>query len=227
MSGAEARLPLLQRLGAFWTIPNALSLARLVLVVPITYLIWIDGPLDWLFGLIVAAILTDWFDGRVARWSHTVSAWGKVLDPIADKFAALMTVSALVFRQAEPTLPLWLLLLIVGRDLVIVGGATVVVRKTGRIMASAWLGKAATLGLALTVLAAVLKADDPILQACIWIAAVLLVLSVVFYGAQAVRLIRAARRIPRSDEEEAPVEASAAEGEASPEKEEKPQSVEE
>lgn len=226
MSNTGTDISLIHRLGKFWTIPNALSLIRIALVVPITYLIWIDGPLDWLFGLIVAAVLSDWFDGRLARWSHTVSAWGKVLDPIADKFAALMTVSALVFRPTEPTLPLWFLLLIIGRDLLIVAGATILAKQTGRITGSAWLGKAATLWLALTVLAAVLRADDPILQICIWLTTALMVLSLVFYGTRGMRLIRAARRIPHPNDEDSPY-ASPDEPEDTPaaEKDEKPKSV--
>lgn len=94
-------------LGRFWTIPNVLSLFRLVLIVPIAILLWQDGPVEWLLGLVALVIISDWFDGRIARWTKTVSEWGKVIDPVADKFAAVMTVAALTFRPADPHLPLW------------------------------------------------------------------------------------------------------------------------
>lgn len=189
-------MTLTEWLGKFWTIPNALSLVRIALVVPITYLIVIDGPLSWIVGLIVVAAFTDWVDGRLARWSHTVSEWGKVLDPIADKFAALMIVPALVFRNAEPTLPLWLFFLIVVRDLSIVAGGILIARRTGRIVVSSWVGKFAVAALTLTVLAAILKADPPVLQFCVWMTAVLMSLSFVVYSIRLVRILRVAQHRP-------------------------------
>lgn len=189
-------MTLTEWLGTFWTIPNVLSLVRLVLVVPITYLIVVDGSLRWIVGLIVLAAFTDWIDGHLARWSHTVSEWGKVLDPIADKFAALMVVPALVFRPTEPTLPLWLFLLIVVRDLSIIAGGVLIARRTGRIVVSSWVGKFAAAALALTVLAAILKADPPILQFCVWATAVLMSLSFVVYSIRLVRILRVTRHRP-------------------------------
>lgn len=177
-------------LGRFWTIPNVLSLTRLILVIPITVLIWRDGPIGWLFGLVVVAILTDWFDGRVARWTRTVSDWGKVIDPISDKFAAVMTVSALTFRAADPTLPLWFFGLVVGRDGLIVLGSAVIARRSGRIAMSAWAGKAATTWLALTVLAAILKADTPVMNVCLWMTTGLLVFSFVIYVIRYLNMVR-------------------------------------
>jgi len=189
-------IPHIQRwpdLGKFWTIPNALSLSRLALVVPITALIWQDGSLDWLFGLVMAAILTDWFDGRVARWLDTESEWGKVLDPIADKIGAIATVSALTFRSADPTLPMWFFGALMSRDVLILAGSLLIVRRSGQVAASVWAGKAATFWLAVTVLAAVLKADPPVLQFCVWMTTALLGTSFFVY---LVRYLNAARREP-------------------------------
>jgi len=180
-------------LGTFWTIPNALSLSRLVLVIPITALLWFDGALDWLFGLVMLAILTDWFDGRIARWLNTESEWGKVLDPIADKIGAVATIFALTFRSAEPTLPLWFFVALISRDLAILVGSMLIVRRSGKVAASVWAGKAATFWLAVTVLAAMLKADPPVVQFCVWMTTMLLALSFVVY---LVRYLNAARRTP-------------------------------
>ncbi len=186
----EERTPIPRMLGRFWTFANMLSLARMVLVVPITYLVWQDGPLTWIFGLILAGVATDWLDGRVARWSHTVSEWGKVLDPLADKFASAMTVTALVARPGPYSLPLWLLLLLVLRDTLIVAGGIVLARRTGQVVMSVWLGKVAVTAIAVTVLAALLRADAPVLQVCVWATAVLLVASFFQYVGRYVRLIR-------------------------------------
>lgn len=170
-----------RRLGRFWTIPNVLSLLRLAAVVPITYLVWTDGSLKWLFGLIVFGALTDFLDGRVARWSRTVSGWGKVLDPLADKFAAVLVISALTFRSTEPTLPLWFLALVLGRDLCIVIGGTIIARRTGQVVMSGALGKAAVAALALTVLYAVLGPDPEVLGFCVWLSTALLAGSFLIY----------------------------------------------
>lgn len=186
----------LPNLGRFWTIANVLSLSRLVLVLPIAVLLWQDGSLGWLLGLTIAVILTDWFDGRVARWTHTVSEWGKVIDPVSDKFAAILTVSVLTFRPAEPQLPLWFFGLIVGRDVLILAGGAWIARRSGTVLMSAWAGKAASLWLALTVVSVILKADPPVLNVCLWMATGLFVFS---FGVYLVRYLNALRRPPPPD----------------------------
>jgi len=186
----------LPNLGRFWTLANVLSLSRLVLVLPIAVLLWQDGSLGWLLGLTIAVILTDWFDGRVARWTHTVSEWGKVIDPVSDKFAAILTVSVLTFRPAEPQLPLWFFGLIVGRDVLILAGGAWIARRSGTVLMSAWAGKAASLWLALTVVSVILKADPPVLNVCLWMATGLFVFS---FGVYLVRYLNALRRPPPPD----------------------------
>lgn len=174
-------------LGQFWTIPNLLSMARLILVVPVVYLILEDGSLVWLFSLLLLLLMTDWFDGRVARWSKSVSEWGKVLDPLADKVAAAAIVLALVVRDS---LPLWFLSVIVARDSAIVLGGVILARRTGQVVMSVWMGKVAVTALSFTVLAALMRADAPILNFCIWVATGLLVYSFILYAIRWVRLMR-------------------------------------
>lgn len=181
-----------RNLGMFWTAANIISLSRVVLVVPITYLILIDGPMRWIFGLIFLGMLTDFFDGRVARWSGTVSEWGKVLDPVADKLAAAAVTVALVFRSPEagPTLPLWFLGLIIVRDGSIVLGGILIARRTGEVLMSIWWGKVAVTALSITVLAALLKADQPVMQVCIWITTVLMGYAFILYILRFLRVWR-------------------------------------
>ncbi len=187
---AAHKVEIFQLLGRFWTLANMLSMVRLLLVVPITYLILTDGSMAWLFGLILLALMTDWFDGQVARWSRTVSEWGKVLDPLADKVAGAAIVMALVVRGS---LPLWFLSVLVGRDALIVLGGIVLARRTGQVVMSAWMGKVAVTALSLTVLAALLRADEPILSYCVWITTGLMAYSLLLYVVRFVRLMRAGR----------------------------------
>jgi len=180
-------------LGRFWTIPNCLTLLRLILLFPITWLILEDGPLLWVMALVVFAVATDYFDGRVARWSQTVSEWGMVLDPMVDKLGAALVVTALTIKGA---LPLWFLLAIVARDTVIFSGGAIIRIRTGQIVMSMMSGKVAVTGISVTVLAALLKADAPILEACIWITTVLLAYSFFRY---LVRYIMIMRRTPQKE----------------------------
>src|SRR5690606_19532272 len=163
------------------------------LSVPITYLILVDGPLAWLLGLILLAMVTDWFDGRLARWSHTVSDWGKVLDPLADKLMASAVTLALVIRGS---LPLWFLALIILRDVIIVYGGVLVTRRTGEVYMSIMSGKLAVSALAVTVVAALLRADPPIMNACVAVTTALLLYSFLRY---VIRGIQVARTYPRPD----------------------------
>lgn len=180
------RVQIRRLLGKFWTFANVLSLVRLVLVFPIAYLILYDGPMSVLFALLIAAIVTDWFDGRVARWSDTVSDWGKVLDPVADKVAAVVVTLALVVRGS---LPVWLLVLIGTRDILIVLGGVVLARRTQKVVMSLWVGKFAVTMLALTILAALLEADEPIIQTLVWTTAISMVFAFLLYVVRFIHLI--------------------------------------
>ena len=186
-------------LGTFWTFANMLSLIRLVLAVPVMYLIMVDGPMTLIFGLILLAVATDWFDGRVARWSHTVSDWGKVLDPLADKAAAAMVTLALVVRG---TLPAWFLGIVLARDALIVLGGIVLARRTAQVMMSLWIGKVAVASLSLTVLAALLRADPPVLAFCVWTTTTLLLLAFLRYCARFLNLYHRGAAAPAMGQEE-------------------------
>ncbi|KAL1905165.1 hypothetical protein Sste5344_009111 [Sporothrix stenoceras] len=95
-----------------YTVPNFLTVARLIAAPFVGYLIVTDQP-GWALSLLTAAAVTDLLDGWIARrWNlHTVV--GSVLDPMADK--VLMTVLA-VSLAAQGGLPMWLAVLVLGRD---------------------------------------------------------------------------------------------------------------
>jgi cardiolipin synthase len=126
------------------TIPNLLSLARVLISPLFVWLIVHEGT--ELLGLLVfgAVSATDWVDGYVARRTGQVSELGKVLVPAADRVAIAAALVALVVRGI---FPLWAALLILVRDLVIVlASAALLVARAGRIDVR-FVGKVATLGL--------------------------------------------------------------------------------
>ncbi|MFN3638987.1 MAG: CDP-alcohol phosphatidyltransferase family protein [Chloroherpetonaceae bacterium] len=107
------------------TLSNALSLLRIVLFLPFIYFYERDEKV-MAFAVVLLAISTDWFDGRVARWTNTVSELGKILDPFADKFSAALMGIYLLYRGE---LPLWFVGLVVARDAIIFLGGIYVKQK--------------------------------------------------------------------------------------------------
>ncbi len=126
-----------------WTIPNVLSLARL-LVLPLIYLDLVDGRLTRAFILLVVFAATDWLDGYLARRLDQISRLGTLLDPISDR--ALFLVVGIAFVVAG-ILPVWALVLILVRDVavLVVGGALLAAGRTPPAVTR--VGKAATFGL--------------------------------------------------------------------------------
>lgn len=114
-------------------IPNALSAARIVLIVPLVMAI-LHGEFRIAFALFAIAGLTDGLDGFLARRFDWRTPLGGILDPAADK---LMTVSVFIALAFAGLVPMWLALLMVARDGVIVGGVLVYRVWVGRFRAAA------------------------------------------------------------------------------------------
>ncbi|MGY1835863.1 CDP-alcohol phosphatidyltransferase family protein [Blastococcus sp. SYSU DS0510] len=125
-----------------WTLPNALSVLRL-LGVPL-FLWLLLGPEEdgWALVVLMVSGFTDWLDGKLARWLDQGSRLGALLDPAADR---LYIVSALVALALREVVPLWLVALLVGRELLL-GVLLLVLRAYGYPPLQVhYLGKAATL----------------------------------------------------------------------------------
>jgi CDP-diacylglycerol--glycerol-3-phosphate 3-phosphatidyltransferase len=187
--------PSFPEMGRFWTVANALSLARLLLVVPIAWLVYRGGPIGPMFGLVGLAIATDFFDGKVARWRDSVSEWGKVLDATADKLAAASVTLALLTRPVEPNLPLWFVALAIARDALLAAGGLLQTRRLGRFTTSLWSGKIAVALLAATVVAALVGAERAVMEACIGATTAVMLYSIVEYGLRFRRIMRPGARI--------------------------------
>jgi cardiolipin synthase len=104
-------------------LPNLLTLARIVLIVPIVVLLfyWQDWARWVAVLLFVAASLTDWLDGKLARKQGLVSPLGRFLDPIADK---LLVAAVLVMLPAVGQLKgleVIAVILILSRELLVSG----------------------------------------------------------------------------------------------------------
>jgi cardiolipin synthase len=102
-------------------IPNVLTGLRLLLVPPILVLL-VRGVYDWALTLAIVAGVSDALDGWLARRFGWQSRIGGILDPLADK---LLLVGTYVTLGVLGYLPIWLVVLVVLRDVVIVAGAAV------------------------------------------------------------------------------------------------------
>lgn len=122
---------------SFFTIPNLLSIFRILLIIPIAYCVW-HRCLTVVFILILFGIFTDYLDGIIARRFNQISDWGKILDPLADKLAIGTLLIVLHFKQE---VPLWLVIVVVGRDFAILLAGLFVAKKYRLITPSNFLGK--------------------------------------------------------------------------------------
>lgn len=103
---------------AMITLPNLITLARLF-AVPLAVWLILQREMDLAFWLFVAAGISDAVDGFIAKRFDARSQVGAVLDPVADK---ALLVSVYVTLGATGFLPSWLVILVVFRDVLIVGG---------------------------------------------------------------------------------------------------------
>jgi len=100
-------------------IPNIISVFRIILVYPVVHFV-LARRFDWALALFVVAGVSDAVDGFLAKRFQWQSRLGSYLDPLADK---LLLVSCFVSTAWLGLIPVWLLLLVLLRDLVIVTGA--------------------------------------------------------------------------------------------------------
>ena len=129
--------------GSVLTIPNAISLLRLALV-PLFAVLIVRGEDVWALGVLAVSGISDWLDGFIARQFDQVSKLGKVLDPAADRLFILVTLVALVWRDA---IPLWLVLALVTRDVLLACLMPFLARQRYGPLPVHFAGKAATFAL--------------------------------------------------------------------------------
>lgn len=102
-----------------WWVPNFLSILRIIVIPVFVYLLSLNSYTAriWALVIFILASITDALDGWSARKLNQESEMGKFLDPLADKFLVIATLTAFLFL--DPLIPLWMIFIIVGRDLLI------------------------------------------------------------------------------------------------------------
>jgi cardiolipin synthase len=126
------------------TLPNVISLARILLLVLFCWLLF--GPNRRVPATIVLMVIgaTDFLDGYLARRFHQVSTLGKVLDPVADRLVLVTGILAITVYGAVPA---WLAGVVLGRELVVSLAVLTLAAMGARRIDVLWVGKAGTFGL--------------------------------------------------------------------------------
>ena len=123
-----------------FTWSNFISFSRIFVAFPIIYLhLQNNMQPTWGIGaLVLYGIISDYLDGYIARKTNSISEWGKVLDPIADKVSALLL---FVYTVWAGLIPLWFLVIEIVRDLLILSGSLYIQTTQGKVAMAVMSGK--------------------------------------------------------------------------------------
>jgi CDP-diacylglycerol--glycerol-3-phosphate 3-phosphatidyltransferase len=138
--GAPSHAPRAREI--FWNLPNTITVLR-TSVVPVLLLLPVfpgergSQVIAWCF---IIAALTDIVDGWLARRGQQVTRIGKLLDPLADKLLVSTALVVLVAMGRIPMWGVWMVVVIVGRELAVTGLRSLA-SAGGQVMGASWLGK--------------------------------------------------------------------------------------
>ena len=166
-----------------WTLSNSISVSRVLLLAPLGYCLFstFEGNRIWALAIILAGTLTDFIDGYLARRLHQVSELGKIVDPIADKIAVGTLALFLVLLG---DVPLWYVVVVVVRDLLILAGG-IYIRRTKKIVAqSNWPGKVAVNAIALYLLFSTIQIQtlEWARSTALWVSLLMMAISFAVYA---------------------------------------------
>ena len=129
-------------------IPNVLTFIRLLLVPLFAYCMYREQY--FIAGIIfLTAGATDILDGYIARKLHQVTSWGKIADPLSDK---LMQATALVLLTFNHLIPLFVVVIVIAKEVFMGLGAFVVYRKSNIVVSSSIYGKVATVAFYIAII---------------------------------------------------------------------------
>ena len=124
------------------TTANKLTILRVALIPVFLVVLYRDfaGARWWALGIFIAACLTDFADGYIARHYNQITNFGKFMDPLADK---MLVMAAMCYFVECGQMPGWCLAIVLLREFAVSGMRLVAVEQ-GRVIAAAWSGKIKT-----------------------------------------------------------------------------------
>ncbi len=172
------------------TIPNLLSLLRL-LMIPVFVYLYLNGHPEATAYVLLLSGLTDVIDGWVARTFNQVSDFGKAFDPVADKLTQAAMLLCLFTRFPKM---IWIFVLMAIKELFAGISGLIVIKRTGIVQSAQWHGKVTTMLLYGMMIVHLIWQEIPLWASNILTAAcvAMMALSMVLYGIRNIRLIRSA-----------------------------------
>ena len=182
-------------------LPNKLTIFRIILV-PIMVIIPFLGleekvagiPISWIIVdiIFIIASITDKLDGYLARKNNQVTAFGKFLDPLADK---ILVLSAMMMLVEMAKLPAWIPIIVLAREFMVSGYRLIAVKKGGIVIAASKWGKLKTVTQMIAIILAfldlnsfgdcftgILQGGDLILNLIVTIMMIIQVIATIFSG---------------------------------------------
>ena len=144
-------------------LPNKLTMLRVILIPFFVFFMLTDlVPYSGLIALaiFIAASITDFLDGKIARKYNLITNFGKFMDPLADK---LLVCSAMICLIPLGLLPAWIVIIIIAREFVI-SGFRLIASDNGIVIAASWWGKWKTVTQMFMVIVLILEIYFPVLR---------------------------------------------------------------
>ena len=155
-----------------FTLANVVSVVRLM-AIPVFLVLVVQDRLITAFVLLVAAVLTDFVDGMIARSMNQITKLGQFLDPFADRLFIAATVIALAIQDVVPW---WFVVAVMLRDALLGIGGLVMTRYGHGTLPVKWWGKVSTFGmlfvLPLFLLGTVVPAIGAVTNPIAWVLAI-------------------------------------------------------
>lgn len=143
----------------YFALPNLLSYLRILLVPLFAWLYCAENATVWAAAVLILSALTDVADGIIARKFDLITEWGKVVDPLADKLTEGVVTACLLCRYWHL---LFLLILIVIKEVLQGIGGLVLYRKMRKMQSSEWFGKLSTVCFYVLMGVLALFSPDPV-----------------------------------------------------------------
>ena len=164
--------------------PNKLTVARMILVpFLVVFLLtgWGGEANRWIcLAIFVAASVTDWFDGHLARKYNLITNFGKFMDPLADK---LLVCSAMICLIPSGKLPTAIVIVIIAREFII-SGFRLIAAENGIVIAANYWGKFKTVSQMIMIILLMLDFGGVfavLTQIFIWLSVALTIISLLTY----------------------------------------------
>lgn len=168
-----------------FSFPNLISLFRLLLAIPVFFIVKnLHTNVNYRYitlTLILTAFISDLIDGYVARKKNLISEFGKIIDPLADKVFIFLLVTQLYLIGEILPLYFWTIVI---RDIIIFIGGIYITRKIGKVLPSNLLGKITVLIIGIFILITIsgMNKSNFIYHSLFYLSIILSLLSVIGYG---------------------------------------------